>query len=537
MPSGWGTIKERTMPNQFANSKLMYNVPIQMRDGVTLYCDVIRPDTQEPLPAILVRTSYYKEDVYAGTENWILNALQAAARGYNFVVQDTRGTGWSQGVSDPLGFEAEDGYDTIEAIAAMPWCDGNVGMVGFSFLGYCCMEAAKLNPPHLRAIVPGMCGYWKNPFLLRYGVPTAQNKKNDDAGAFEKAYQQVVEHLEDEAFFQRIGRVETYNCVRIPTLNFTGWMDMELNTTIDNYQGYKAQSATAEARNSTRLIIGPWLHDSALKGRYADQSFGQQASGIASKTGERILAWLDKYLKHKSSPYMEEKPVRLFIMGKNEWMETDVYPPHGMAYEKYYLHSDGRANGLQSTGKLTMTCPHDEPADQYLYDPAHPFQTIRLLSNEWFEDQTERENRQDLLLYTSEPFDKPKVLCGPVYLQLYAETTAVDTDFACRLLLMDPQGKAWHLQGNLIRARYRHGKTSEPITPGRIYEYTLLVGNVAREIPAGYALRIEVLSSLEPVAKRHSNLANPMGPEIQMAIQRIFHDEQHPSSLHLPVLS
>lgn len=524
------------MPNQFADAKLMYNVPVRMRDGVTLYCDVIRPDTQKPLPAVLVRTSYYKEDVYAGTENWILNALQTAARGYNFIVQDTRGTGRSEGVSDPLGFEAEDGYDTVEAIAAMPWCDGNVGMVGFSFLGYCCLEAARLNPPHLRAIVPGMCGYWKNPFLLRYGVPTAQNETHDNADAFEKAYRQILGHLEDEAFFRRIGRVEAYDCVRIPTLNFTGWMDMELNTTIRNYEGYRTQSATAEARDGTRLIIGPWLHDSALKGRYADCSFGPQASGIASATGERILAFLDWHLKHKKSPFMDEKPVRLFLMGKNEWMETDAYPPRGMVYEQYYLHSDGRANGLQSTGRLTAAGPGGEPADEYVYDPAQPFQTIRLLSNEWFEDQTERENRQDLLLYTSEPFAKPKTLCGPVLLRLFAQTSAVDTDFACRLLLVDPHGKAWHLQGNLVRARYRNGKKPELPEPGKIYEYSLLVGNVAREIPAGYALRIEVMSSLEPVARRHSNLADPLGPKMQPATQHIFHDERHPSCLRLPVL-
>lgn len=418
----------------------------------------------------------------------------------------------------------------------MPWCDGNVAMVGFSFLGYCCLEAARLDPPHLRAIVPGMCGYWKNPFLLRYGVPTAQNEAHDNEDAFQKAYLQVLGHLEDEAFFRRIGRVESYDSVRIPTLSFTGWMDMELNTTINNYQGYKTRAATAEARDAACLIIGPWLHDSALKGRYADLSFGPQASGIASKTDERILAFLDRYLKHRDTPGPKEKPVRLFIMGKNEWMETDAYPPREMGYETYYLHSDGHANGLQSTGRLTKTRPGAEPADRYLYDPAHPFETIRLLSNEWFEDQTKREDRQDLLLYTSEPFAKPKVLCGPVCLRLFAQTTAEDTDFACRLLMIDPQGKAWHLQGNLVRARYQNGKTPELPEPGKIYEYTLLVGNVAREIPAGYALRIEIMSSLEPVAKRHSNLADPIGPKFRQAAQSIFHDERHPSSLHLPVL-
>lgn len=525
------------MPNTFANAKLMYNVPIRMRDGVTLYCDVIRPDSQEPLPAILVRTSYYKEDVYSGTENWLVNAFKAAARGYNFVVQDTRGTGWSEGVSNPLGFEAEDGYDTVEAIAEMPWCDGSVGMMGFSFLGYCCMEAAKLNPPHLKAIIPGMCGYWKNPFLLRYGVPTERRLTNGEETPFSMAQRAVVDNLENPAFFEKIGRETTYHLARVPVLNFTGWMDMELNTTIDNYSGYRAQGAT-EAVRDTRLIIGPWLHDSAIKGVYADNAFGPEASGIASQTDERMLAWFDEHLKHKRTPYQQEKPVRLFIMGRNQWMEAAQYPPEAMRHVPYYLHSDGHANGLQPNGRLSPERPGQEPADRYVYDPANPFRSINLLSNEWFQDQTDKERREDMLVYTTDPLEKPMTLCGPVRLRLFAASTAEDTDFACRLLLLK-DGEARQLQANLIRARYRHGREPELIEPGSIVEYDLLVGNVGVEVPSGGALRIEVMSSLVPVAARHANTAETIGQETAYipATQTVYHDIAHPSCLLLPVLA
>lgn len=521
------------MPNRFANCRLMYNVPVRMRDGVTLRCDVIRPDGDDPLPAILVRTSYYKEDVYAGTENWLVNAFKAAARGYNFVVQDTRGTGCSEGVSDPLGFEAEDGYDSVEAIARMPWCDGRVGMMGFSFLGYCCMEAARLNPPHLKAVIPGMCGYWKNPFLLRYGVPTARRAGGNDS--FERAYQAVVDHLEDDAFFARIGRERAYDQTRVPVLNFTGWMDMELNTTIDNYRGYREEGASQAARE-TRLIVGPWLHDSALKGVYGRTSFGPEASGTASGTDERMLQWFDRHLKGLDAPYLREKPVRLFIMGKNAWIEAEQYPPPESVPTPYYLHSHGDA--AQGGGTLTREPPRNEPPDRYLYDPARPFRSIDPLSLDWFDDQAERERRGDMLLYTTALFDGPTVLCGPVELALYAASTARDTDFACRLLLVAPDGEARLLAQNLVRARYREGRRPELIEPGRVYAYALTVGNVGVEAPAGYALRIEIMSSLVPAAQCNPNTEDPIGTakDYLLAEQTICHDAAHPSRIDLPVM-
>jgi len=573
------------MPNTFTNARLMYNVPIRMRDGVTLYCDVIRPDHDQPLPAILVRTSYYKEDVYSGTENWLINAFKAARWGYNFIVQDTRGTGCSEGVSDPLGHEDQDGYDTVEAIAAMPWCDGNVGMVGFSFLGYCCMEAAKLNPPHLKAIAPGMCGYWKNPFLLRYGVPTGGVNNwvfdpqvdvqalpgLDDATRaairlhpekraeillslamdeleklnpardtpFGKSHRAMVEHLEDLSFYEEIGRTPSYHRFQIPTLHFTGWKDMELNTTIDNYYGCKEAGGNDSARQNVRLLIGPWMHDSALKGVYADTDLGPEASGFASGPDERILAWFDHFLKGQDNDYMHEKPVRLYINGRSQWIQLDQYPPKATDMTPYYLHSNGDANSRSGNGQLTPVSPRNEKPDFYTYNPAHPFRSINLLSNQWFEDQAVKEDRDDMLVYTTPVFDQSVTLCGPVKLHLYAASSAEDTDFACRLLLVDNQERAWQLQANLIRARYRNGPKQELLTPGQVNEYELLVGNVCQEVCRGFRLRIEIMSSLFPIADRNPNTADPVGfaHDFVLAHQQILHDAKHPSHVLLPVLN
>ena len=143
-----------------------------------------------------------------------------------------------------------------------------------------------------------------------------------------------------------------------------------------------------------------------------------------------------------------------------------------------------------------------------------------------------------MLVYTTDPLEKPMTLCGPVRLRLFAASTAEDTDFACRLLLLK-DGEARQLQANLIRARYRHGREPELIEPGSIVEYDLLVGNVGVEVPSGGALRIEVMSSLVPVAARHANTAETIGQETAYipATQTVYHDIAHPSCLLLPVLA
>lgn len=148
--------------------RIMYNVPVKMRDGVTLYADVYRPDDDERYPAVINRTPYLK-DLFYPVASYMKAPLMAAA-GYNVVIQDVRGTGFSEGVCDPAGHQDEDGYDTVEVIAAMPWCDGRVGMMGESYHGFSQLACARSNPPHLKAICPYMTSWTKFPAIYDFGV-------------------------------------------------------------------------------------------------------------------------------------------------------------------------------------------------------------------------------------------------------------------------------------------------------------------------------------------------------------------------------
>ena len=117
------------------NVRIWYDVAVPMRDGTILYADVYRPDDDEKYPAILNRTPYHKEDNCHIVEGYV-HALKLAGFGYNVVIQDVRGSGCSEGILDPAGSQVEDGYDSVEWVAAQDWCDGNVGMVGESYHGY-----------------------------------------------------------------------------------------------------------------------------------------------------------------------------------------------------------------------------------------------------------------------------------------------------------------------------------------------------------------------------------------------------------------
>ncbi|MBN1663764.1 MAG: CocE/NonD family hydrolase, partial [Deltaproteobacteria bacterium] len=121
------------------------DIPFKMRDGITLRADVYRPDDAEKHPAIIVRTPYDKTP--SAPSNY-LSPVEAAFAGYAVVIQDTRGRFASEGEYAVGAPEGPDGYDSVECCAAEPWCDGNVGMVGISYLGAVQVLAAAEQPPH-----------------------------------------------------------------------------------------------------------------------------------------------------------------------------------------------------------------------------------------------------------------------------------------------------------------------------------------------------------------------------------------------------
>jgi hypothetical protein len=233
-------------------------------------------------------------------------------------------------------------------------------------------------------------------------------------------------------------------------------------------------------------------------------------------------------------------------MGKNIWRAEDDWPLARARTTRYYLHSGGRANTSGGDGKLSTSAPEREPADRYTYDPANPAPTRggglccdndHLPSGAF--DQRTVEDRKDVLVYTAPAFSVDFEVTGPIAIELYASSSAVDTDFTAKLVDVWPNGFAQNLTEGILRARYRNSHARpEPMKSGEVYKMRIDMWNTSNVFLAGHKLRVEVSSSNFPRFDRNLNTGENAGASSNMvkADNAIYHDAQHPSALILPVV-
>ena len=236
--------------------------------------------------------------------------------------------------------------------------------------------------------------------------------------------------------------------------------------------------------------------------------------------------------------------MRIFVMGKNIWRDEKEWPLARTRYTKYYFHSKGHANSCLGDGILSPAFPDEEQKDIYIYDPINPVPTlggVRSFNDRTtgVGDQSEIEERSDVLVYTSETLETDIEITGPIDLELWAASSAVDTDFTGKLVDVWPNGKAYNLVDGIIRARYRESLSkAKLIKPGKIYKYSISLGATSNVFKAGHRIRVEISSSNFPWSDRNLNTGHPIGTDDEMltAVQEIYHDNQRPSSIILPVI-
>jgi putative CocE/NonD family hydrolase len=570
--------------------KVEINVPATMRDGTILRADVYRPDTAEPHPTLIIRTPYDKSDPRL---NLLFNPIRVAKSGYAVVVQDCRGTMASDGEFNPfeVDVEAKDGYDTVEWAAKQAWSNGKVGMYGNSFLGYTQWAAAREQPPHLVAISPGMIGsglrnilfvggafqihMWiswaihmsllklarKPPSPLELAKVTERLFKAFDNIEEEAKflplkelpvlketgladfYFDVLKYVNNDEFWQ--GREWlSFAKTTVPAYFVTSWYDIALGGTLSNYLNMKEKGGSEQARKNLKLLIGPWIHHVELSQQIGEIDFGLGAAAITIDLLGIQLRWFDYWLKGINNGIMEEPPVRIFVMGDNVWRNEIEWPLARTKYIEYYFHSGGCANTLKGDGILNMEPPGEEEYDSFLYDPRNPVPTKggNILSPTAIAgayDQREVEERQDVLVYTTPPLEKGLEVTGPIIVKLFSASSVIDTDFAAKLVDVWPNGKAYNLTDGIIRARYRLSDTKQSLVePGKVYEYTIDLLATSNVFKAGHRIRVEISSSNFPRYNRNLNIGQVFGEdaELEMAIQKIFHDKERPSHIVLPMI-
>ena len=538
------------------------NAMIPMRDGTRLAAHVFLPRGDGPFPVILMRTPYGKPDANFG------EAARYTEAGLAMVVQDCRGRGDSGGTWDPFRFDAEDGFDTQEWVGRQPWCNGSVGTMGGSYVGWTQWASAPLASRYLKTMVPVVPfqsvyhdiaypgGAFQLSLVLGWGAVvggvTLDPAKHKDPYAYlplnrwgDQFDQEVpylrdwVEHATYDDYWKQRGIDGRFEDVTVPILNIGGWYDIFSKATLEMVAQVRQKSKNRWARRNQFVVMGPWGHGPDVT-KLGELSFGDQARlGI----GELQFKWFQYWLNGAETGVEDWPPVYLFVMGRNEWRPENEWPLARTEFTRWYLHSGGDAQTRTGHGTLSTQEPGDEPADTFVYDAAQAVPTKggnNLMGPPVGPfDQSELEERSDILVYTSAPLQEPVEVTGPVRMVLYASSTAPDTDFTGKLVDVHPDGQAYNLCDGIIRARYRESLT-EPtlILPGRIYRYEIDLWVTSNEFQPGHRIRVEVSSSNFPRFDRNPNSGKPFGTDVELlsATQTIHHNAAHPSHLLLPVI-
>jgi putative CocE/NonD family hydrolase len=557
------------------------NVAMQARDGVTLRADIYRPSGDETFPVLLQRTPYNKD-------NTAVFARRAVARGYMVVVQDVRGRFASEGEWYPFKHEMNDGYDAVEWAAALPHSNGKVGMFSGSYVGATQMLAAISQPPHLAGICPvvtasnyhenwtyqgGAFEQWfneswtsslaqdtfnrriteaKNAIVGSKVLPLNQYPLfNLDLGPGSADYTHKLapyfldwlDHPTYDSYWKQWSIEENYDKIQVPALTITAWYDIFQGGSLRNFTGLQAHAANDAARKGQRLVVAIGGHSGSGR-TIGAVDFGPAA--LESNQDSITLDWYDYLLLGKQNQFATGKPVKIFVMGENTWRDEDNWPLERAKPTSYYLHSAGKANSASGDGALSINTAQTETADKFVYDPANPVPTVGgplccdpLHLPAGPRDQKEVESRADVLVYSTPPLDSDVEVTGPVTLDLYATSSAVDTDFTAKLVDVWPNGFAQNLTEGILRASYRESTTVfKPIVPGKVYEYKIDLWSTSNVFLKGHQIRLEVSSSNFPRFDRNLNTGKSASTSAAFvkATNTILHDAAHPSALLLPIV-
>lgn len=539
-------------------------VKVVMRDGIGLSTNLFRPAGSVKVPTILIRTPYNKgKGIAAGYRLFLQN-------GYAVVVQDVRGRYESDGIFAPHDQEEPDGEDTLEWIAKQSWSDGQVGMVGGSYLGIVQWKLALRNNPHLKAIFPIVSGNddYRDRFYSRGGAVKLGNRLSWMAanlraqgsapvdfstyvrtlplrvadmaatGQISKLYYQpVLDHPTYDEFWKKRSVREHLEKMKIPVFSVGGWYDNFVEGDLEAF------SLLRKAGKNAYAAIGPWPH--SMSTTFEGVSFGSESSLPISKLQ---LDWFNHWMKTPNQTKLFPGPhLRLFVMGRNRWRGEPEWPVKSARPTSFYLSSKKAANTLEGGGRLTYRTPMVDHLDSFDYDPSSPVPTLggavccTPAIFPWGpKDQRTVERRQDVLVYSSDILEKEMEVTGPVTVILYATSTALDTDFTAKLVDVFPNGMARNLCDGILRMRYRDSLSKPELAkPGKIYKLVIEAGVTSNVFLPGHRIRIEVSSSNFPRFDRNLNTGGSIADDdkMQIAHQTVHYGRNYPSKVLLSVVS
>ncbi len=527
------------------------NTTVRMSDGALLRADIYRPEKLSPAPTILVRIPL-DENFKGKFMSNVLGRLWAE-RGYNVMVQGVRGRFNSTGNHEPFQFEREDGISTLKWLNQQSWHNGKTGMWGGSYFGYTQWVLADQDSLGLNAMLTQISSSSNYTMFYPGGAfsyesalfwATRSHSEKDTPLAYEelrKGYESVpliraddrivgdipfyndwVSHDKTDEFWQKVDGIDRAKHLQVPALMMAGWYDPFLSSQVKDFEDI-LQYADPLIAKKCKLIIGPWAHAEtvAMPDGYMDRNY--RLSSIAPS-----IEWYDEHLKNLEVG--RSARVKIFVMGINEWRDEETFPLQRTMYTSYYLSADAtNANG----GILQPSTPsYDSSRQAYTFNPADPVPSIGgavLGARAGAKKQNEIEERDDILVYTSEVLKDNVEVTGKIKLILHVSTDVVNTDFMAKLCDVYPDGSSFNISEGAIRRTYNGHN------PAEIEIELNPTSNVFR---SGHRIRLSISSSSYPRFSLNYNTGNKNYEETTgvIAHQNIYTGSIFMSRLVLPVI-
>ena len=521
--------------NEYRQTFFKRTYMVEMRDGVKLATDVYRPLLRFfPHGTILLRTPYNKDALK------IIGVI-CSLLGWPTVIQDMRGRYASEGNDTVYQNSHTDGPDTLSWIANQTWCNGKIATVGPSALGINQYLMAGANPPNLAGQ------------FIMVATPNLHKHAIFQGGQFRKAL--VEGWLEDQGstyvldeifenenysleFWTNVSLEDNWQDVNVPAMHLGGWYDIFLQGIIDGFLGYQNLGGPG-AKGKSKLIMGPWTHDGYIKRNQGVLTYPRNSLGFWTLRMFKDL--LLQYTMDKSTCFDNWPAVIYYVMGDvndtnapgNEWRYADDWPIPAIQRE-WYLHE----GGLLST---ELSGNYDSIS--YLYDPLNPVPTIggqNLNIERGPFDQQEVEDRDDVLVFTSEILTEPYEATGPIKARLNVSSDCPDTDFTVKLTDVYPDGRSMLITDGILRMRNRNGTDHwELMQPGEIYEVEVDLLSTSYIWNTGHCIRIAISSSNYPRFLNNPNTADGIykNTTYNIANNTVYLDSIHPSCIVLPEIN
>jgi putative CocE/NonD family hydrolase len=508
---------------------------VPMRDGAVLLADRWAPKSGgDGLPTALVRAPYGRAGLTADPM-----ARPLAERGFQVLIQSTRGTFGSGGHFDPLRQEREDGLDTLDWVIKQPWFGESMILYGGSYLGFVQWAVADAVPPQVKAIIPAVSesaltleflradGFsLETPFVWgvhvagqerRFALPRAllRRKKVQRAlrtlplnqadavaiGHRDDYLQNILVHDASASFWQSLDHRDRVADIHVPVSTVGGWYDIFLPGQLRDYRILQDSG-----RSPIRLTVGPWSHVSMGVGHTATAE--ALDFGLALARGEEPA---------------DRAPVRLFVMGEETWRDFPAWPPPG--YEPQRFH-------LQQGGGLSAEAPADSPPEGYRYDPADPTPALGGVRMAFGVksgrvDNAALESRADVLTYTTSTLDADVEVIGEVSAEIFFRSSLSSADVFVRLCDVDAGGRSTNVCDGLINLD----------SADRIVQAEVRLWPTAYRFRRGHCIRVQVSSGAFPRYNRNPGTGEPhaTATTLHAADQQVLHDPEHASAVILPI--